>query len=226
MRGRVSGVVFDMGDVLCDATEWRRWLVATLCRRGVSVDYASLAARWDAMLVDVYRGRAEYWTRFRDLVSEFGFGAAAASELSGLARAEAREIVRRRSPLPGVVRVLSDLRRAELRLAVLTDSEQPASQVRRSLETLGIDEFFSAVVSSRDLGVAKPDPAAYRAAAAALGLPIEACAFVGHDAEELWGAGAAGMYAIGVRTADGGEPAGAASRDSRAAFHDLASILV
>jgi HAD superfamily hydrolase (TIGR01509 family) len=224
MARHVSGIVFDMGDVLCDATEWRRWLVAMLRQRGVAVDYDSLVVRWDAMLVDVYRGHADYWTRFRDLMSTFGFDATAVAELSGLAREEAERVVGRRSPLPGVVGVLSELQRAGLRLAVLTDSEHPAARVGLTLETLGIKQFFSAVVSSRDLGATKPDPATYRAAATALSLPIEACAFVGHDEEELRGAEAAGMCPVAVQATQGGEAVSAASRLTLHAFRDLTSV--
>jgi FMN phosphatase YigB (HAD superfamily) len=57
---------------------------------------------------------------------------------------------------------------------------------------------LTAVVSSRDLGTAMPDPANYRAAAAALGLAPHEAAFVGHDARELSGARSVGMPTMAV----------------------------
>ena len=37
----VRGLVFDMGDVLFDATVWRRWLLQQLQRMGLQAGYRS-----------------------------------------------------------------------------------------------------------------------------------------------------------------------------------------
>src|SRR3546814_19164824 len=45
-----------------------------------------------------------------------------------------------------------------------------------------ITDAFDAIVGSAEIGVAKPAPAAFRAAAEAIGLPTERCAFVDDNA--------------------------------------------
>jgi phosphoglycolate phosphatase len=57
---------------------------------------------------------------------------------------------------------------------------------------------FAAVLGGRDGVPLKPDPAAGRAVAAALGVPAEACALVGDSAIDVAAARAAGMRAIAV----------------------------
>src|SRR3981081_3849051 len=56
----VKGLVFDMDDVLYDATLWRRWLLQLLGRLGLKADYHTFYRTWDAeFLADVHRGRRE-----------------------------------------------------------------------------------------------------------------------------------------------------------------------
>lgn len=193
---RFSGLIFDIGDTLYDATIWRRWLTVRLRTLGVEITYADLVRQWEALLVDVYTGRADYWQRFARLLDGFGLGKAVAADLARQAQARGRQVQRVRRLFAGVRETLGALRDAGVRIAALSDTESGADDVRRSLEPLGIAACFDAVVCSADIGFAKPQRQAYEAAAEALGLSVDACAFVGHDAEELAGAMAAGMYAI------------------------------
>jgi transcription antitermination factor NusB len=63
------------------------------------------------------------------------------------------------------------------------------------LASCGVDAAVDEVVNSSRLGLAKPDPAAFAAAAALLGSPASACLFVDDRAENVDGARAAGMRA-------------------------------
>lgn len=191
-----SGLIFDIGDTLYDATLWRRWLTARLRLLGVEITRAQLVRTWEALLVDVYKGRAEYWQRFGELLASVGIGGQRAAELTRQARARGREVQACRALFDGVRETLTELKAAGIRIAALTDSESTAADIVRSLVGLGIGPCFHAVVSSVDIGHVKPAPQAYQAAAEALGLPVAACAFVGHDVEELAGAMSAGMFAV------------------------------
>jgi len=193
---RFAGLIFDIGDTLFDATCWRRWLAARLRTLGVDITYAQLVRKWEAQLVDVYRGRAEYWTRFAELLALLGLDASRAHELIGEARACGKEVRTCRALFPGVRETLCELRGAGVRIAALSDTESTAANVRQALAGLGVGRYFHAVVSSADIGYVKPEPQAYRAAADALGLAVADCAFVGHDEEELRGASDAGMFAV------------------------------
>ena len=193
---RFCGLVFDIGDTLFDATVWRRWLAARLRLLGAPITPDQLVQRWEALLVDVYRGRADYWRRFGELLASMGIRGQRARELTRQARARGHEVQTCRVLFDGVRQTLVELRDAGARLAALSDTESTAADVRRSLADLGIVGCFHAVVSSADIGCVKPQRRAYEAAADALGLPVAACAFVGHDADELAGAMSAGMFAI------------------------------
>ncbi len=83
--------------------------------------------------------------------------------------------------LEGARALLEALRAAGLRLAVLTNGSEPL--LARKLAALGIAELLDAVVSAVDAGHPKPEPAAYAAAADALGLPPAEVAMVGDHLE-------------------------------------------
>ncbi len=193
---RFDGLIFDAGDVLFDATPWRRWLAGRLQSLGVKITYDELVERWEALLADVYCGRADYWKRFDEMLAPMGLDARQALEVAADARKKGKEVLVGRKPFEGVARTLADLQAAGVKLVVLSDTESDEKQARRVLVSLGIEGYFNAVITSRDIGYAKPAPEAYQAAVEALGVARESCGFVGHDADELAGAGEAGLYAI------------------------------
>jgi HAD superfamily hydrolase (TIGR01509 family) len=193
----VEGLLFDMGDVLYDATLWRRWLLQLLARHGVHAHYRSLFTIWEIdFLEEVHRGHREYHEAFHAFLRSMGLSAGLVDEIEAASVARKRELEATTRPLPGVRSTLARLREMRLKLGVLSDSESAALALRAKLETLGLRQGFDAVLSSRDLGEIKPHPCGYRASLAALELPAARVAFVGHDAEELRGAAALGMPTI------------------------------
>ena len=218
---RFDGILFDMGDVFYDATTWRRWLTAELNGRGIGCTYDNLVVRWERLLVDVYCGRASYWERFTTLLSSFSLPDSAALEVTKAARECAEAVTRRRRLFDGVAHTLAQLNELGVRLGVLTDTELPGRRIRGTLDSLGIGHLFHAVVSSHDIGHAKPERAAFDAAVIALSVDPGRCAFVGHDAEELHGAGESGLYTIAYNFANG-VTADAYLKD----FADLIGIVV
>jgi putative hydrolase of the HAD superfamily len=96
---------------------------------------------------------------------------------------------------PDAAAAVHALRRAGLRLAVLTNFELPS--VDRTLAHVGIDPAqFDVLLSSAAIGVSKPEVRAYHAAADALGLPPAACLFVDDHPANVAGANAAGMRGV------------------------------
>jgi HAD superfamily hydrolase (TIGR01509 family) len=82
-----------------------------------------------------------------------------------------------------------------LRLAVLTNYELPS--VRKTLVAAGLNpDLFSALISSAMIGVQKPDPRAYHAAAAAVGVSAPECGFVDDTPGHVAAACAVGMRGI------------------------------
>jgi HAD superfamily hydrolase (TIGR01509 family) len=196
IRG-VRGLLFDMGDVLYDATLWRRWLLQILSRMGVHATYRDFYRVWDRdYLQAVHCGRRDYHEAFCAFLQSLGLARGVIDEIEAASQARRRELIATLRPLPGVRPTLCQLQSAGIGLAVLSDSESPAEELRQRLEKLGIDGCFSAVFSSLDLGFTKPSVRGYETALAALRLPASQVAFVGHDAEELAGAAAVGMPTI------------------------------
>ena len=196
MSRRFDGVIFDMGDILFDASLWRRWLATALQDLGVELDFDGLVELWEVKLVDVYRGRAAYWDRFDELLKDLGLEEGQRRDLSENARRKALEVQADRRPMPGVPVTLDRLVREGVRLAVLSDNESGSSAVRGVLRQLGIEQCFDAVITSADIGSVKPEPAAYAAATSSIGLEARGCVFVGHDEDELVGAREAGLCSV------------------------------
>src|SRR5439155_9269799 len=94
---------------------------------------------------------------------------------------------------PDTLDCLAALRARGVRLAILTNFELPS--IHLTLQSAGLDPtWFSVLLSSATTGFPKPDARAYLAAAAALGLPPAACAFVDDLEKNVEAAQAIGMY--------------------------------
>ncbi len=106
--------------------------------------------------------------------------------------------------LPGVKGVLAQLHSRQLKLGILSNTEQTTShQLRRALRELGIGQYFSTMVTSVDLvrsGVAtigKPEHVCYEHVVELLGERPEHCAMVGNTLEDdVLGATACGLNAV------------------------------
>jgi FMN phosphatase YigB (HAD superfamily) len=94
-------------------------------------------------------------------------------------------------PIPGVAEAVSALRRAGIRVAVVSNSD---GSVAASLEAAGLAHLFETIVDSSVVGVHKPDPAIFHLTLEHLGLEPEAVWYVGDSSyHDLGGAGAAGL---------------------------------
>jgi phosphoglycolate phosphatase-like HAD superfamily hydrolase len=189
--------VFDLSDVLYDATVWRRWLVPLLARFGVRVDYAAFFAAWDRDYLDaVYCGRRRYDEAFQTMLRTTGLTSAQIDEIEAAGHARRRDLATNRRLFPGVRTTLARAQAAGYPLALLCDTDVPATEVRGQLDRLRIGEYFEHIVSSLDLGQTKPHPVGYHAVLTALGRPADRVAFIGHEACDLAMARDVGMATV------------------------------
>lgn len=198
-----KAIIFDAGDILYDATPWRKWLTGQLQQHGVKVSYLQLVERWEALLVDVYVGKADYWKRLQGLLSNFGLKPDQVNELVIQARQKGKDVQVGRKPFDGVPQTLAELKDRGVKLAVLSDTESTAQKVRKGLDVLGIGRYFDMVITSFDIGFVKPQPQAFAAALDRLAVQKEQAAFVAHDEDELTGAMQFGLKAIAFNQYDG-----------------------
>jgi putative hydrolase of the HAD superfamily len=95
---------------------------------------------------------------------------------------------------PGTLQVLDELRAGGARLALVSNATAEAAEAWSSC---ALARRFDVAVFSCVLGVGKPDPRIYLAAAEGLGVGPEACEYVGDGADgELAGAAAVGMRVV------------------------------
>jgi putative hydrolase of the HAD superfamily len=98
---------------------------------------------------------------------------------------------------------LDELRKAGLRLVCVSNWDISLPEV---LERCGLDKALDGVVTSAEAGVRKPDPAIFTAALNLAGCGPDEALHVGDTvAEDIAGAGAAGIRALHIDRAGGGD---------------------
>jgi len=193
-RPGIRGLVFDLEDVLYDATLGRRWMLQLLARMGLKRDYRTFYRAWDhEFLVDVQRGRREYAEAFQAFLLAQGFSWAQIDEVQAASRLHCQELESGVRPLPGVVATIDELAARGVSMAVLADCAHSASELAGKLELLGLRGRFQAVLTSFELEETKPALRCYQAALQGLNLTTEEALYVGHDSRDLVGAAAAGL---------------------------------
>lgn len=93
-------------------------------------------------------------------------------------------------PAPRAAQALAGLRARGLELAVVANWD---CSLRGQLVALGLERFLSAVVTSAETGVAKPDPAIFRVALERIRVSPERALHIGDEPGDESGAAAAGM---------------------------------
>lgn len=195
----VAALIFDPGDVLYDASMWRRWLLQLLSRLGLHTHYRTFYRVWERdYLHEVYRGRQDFWASLRAYLLEIGLTRGQIDEVIVAGQTRQRQLLVGNRPLPGVPGTLAQLATRGIRLACLCNSPWPAGQLTDDLARLGLANHFEIVLSSLDLGCAMPAGDCYQAVLAQLHIGANDAAFVGHDTQELAGAANAGLWTIAI----------------------------
>jgi putative hydrolase of the HAD superfamily len=96
----------------------------------------------------------------------------------------------------GVPQTLVALKENGYLLGIITDTANPLHKKLGWFERGGFGNVWDSLVSSKEIGVCKPDPRIYQAALQQLGVKPSQAIFVGHKASELDGAKVVGMQTI------------------------------
>ena len=214
MRSRpIRGVSFDFGDTLVALDEAlllskieREGATATLARLEAAV--APARAVYDAA---VAAGTASHpWKPFMRALLEHA-GMEPAAELDRVVDALWRDQPRHnlwRKLLPGMPELCRELARAQVPIAILTNSEGKA---RALAVELGLDDAFDLVIDSGVVGFAKPDPRIFAELTGAMGLAPDEIIHVGDSLHaDVLGARAAGLEAVWFGGRAGDAPEGVA----------------
>jgi HAD superfamily hydrolase (TIGR01549 family) len=98
--------------------------------------------------------------------------------------------------VPGALETVERLASAGLAQGLVSSGD--GSRVRREVQALGLDRFFSAVVCGGETVRRKPDPEPLLVALGRLGLDPAEAAYVGDSPEDVTMAKAAGAFAVGI----------------------------
>jgi len=103
-------------------------------------------------------------------------------------------------PLPGALEVLAALK-SRYRLGVISNTVGSGDvELAAALDRAGLRYLIDAMVTSRDFGRAKPDPAIYVEGARRLGVPLETTCMVGDRLDtDIAGALNAGIPAVWLK---------------------------
>jgi len=112
-------------------------------------------------------------------------------------------------PLPGAVDLVRQIHDHGRPLGLVTSASRPYAE--RTLDKLGLLEFFSVVITAEDVHAGKPDPEGFRAAGLALGVDPASCVVFEDAPAGVTAAKAAGMRCVAVATTH--DPADLASAD-------------
>jgi len=97
---------------------------------------------------------------------------------------------------PGVAETLNSLKQMGYLLGIVTDTAASVSNKLRWFEKGGFGSVWDSIISSKEIGVRKPDPRLYQAALQHLGVNAGQAIFVGHKVSELEGARAVGIKTV------------------------------
>ena len=106
------------------------------------------------------------------------------------------EYSRKISLFPGEKETLLELARRGFKMGMITNSFQPASEKAMWFQALQLSCAVEVVISSIDVGAAKPSKAIYLEFARRIGISPNQIAFIGHEAFELEGAKSVGMLPV------------------------------
>ena len=174
-----KAVLFDAGNTLL-FLDHARMAAAVGAALGVPLSAARLAGAADAAARAAERAAGPDRDRARAyleaLFTAAGVPADRMREVARLPAAAARGSHLWCRVAPDTREALDRLRAAGIRLGVVSNSD---GRVEEALVAAGLRDYFDVVLDSALVGVEKPDPAIFRAALAALGVPPDEALYVG-----------------------------------------------
>jgi putative hydrolase of the HAD superfamily len=204
----VTAVVWDVDDTLFDYTSAdRAGMRGHLAAEGLLAAYGGVEQaldRWreitDQQWARFAAGEVSFEGQRRDRVRRFTDRDLTDAEADAWFQRYIGHYEAAWALFPDVLPVLDALAGSH-RHAVLSNSSLHVQD--RKLRLLGVRDRFEAILCAAELGVSKPEPAAFRAACDALGLAAHEVAYVG-DHPEIDGRGAAEAGLLSVWIDRGG----------------------
>jgi putative hydrolase of the HAD superfamily len=227
----LSAVLFDIDDTLCATTEFaklaRRNAVEAMVAAGLKAPLESVLAELDEVIAEF---TSNYEHHFDKLLLRLGPQAfehrnRALVVAAGIAAYHDTKF-RKLGPYPGVQKLFADLKRARLRLGIIThglEVKQAEKLVRLDLVKYLDPE---AIFISDQVGINKPNPKLYAHALRKMGLSAEQVMYVGDNpAHDVSPPKSLGMIAVWANFAAKHPPCEIEPDHTITAFDELRVIL-
>jgi putative hydrolase of the HAD superfamily len=188
----IRALLFDAGDVLYYRQNSVKKLAAFLFEIGLT--YFEMPLERIKVLRDqAYQGLIDYDEYLERILR---FHGVTRSEDIALGKKLLEEDANDVQFFVGVPETLSSLKEEGYLLGIITDTALPVSVKLSWFERGGFGNVWDSIISSRELGIRKPNPKIYQVALQQLGVPADQAFFIGHKTSELDGARAVGLKTI------------------------------
>lgn len=203
---RIKAYIFDAGDILFDATKWRKWLHKYLKDNNLTqLTYSEMFHIWDSnFLYEVYRGRMEYSQAFEQFLLFLQLSKTQIKIVKKASDEKKPVIEASTKPYKWVYEKFPAIKKKGIKIGILTDSEKHLPAHKKRYRKAGLLQYIDVICSSADTGFVKPDPRAYKLILKKLGIKPSEAVFIGHDKDELIGAKNIGMNAVLLKAASKG----------------------
>ena len=200
----IKVVLFDVDDVLYDASSWNRWLSQILTRLSPRSLEADFNEAWhDVFLPGVHRGQQEFHVALAGCLKSIGLADSHIEEMVAASRGQRRRAQNSVRPFAAVRGTLTRLQSAGIGRTVLADSERSAQRVCTHLDRLRLAGLFDQVLSSVDLSASLMDDAAYAQALKMVNCSASEMLFISHRTRALVAAQNAGLRTLGFNVRRG-----------------------
>ncbi len=191
---QIRALLFDAGDILYYRQNSGDKLAAFINEIGLPSKEFSLDKR-TALRDKAYQGLITY-DQYQKTILRF-YGITRSNDI-----ARGKEILDEDANdvkfFEGVPETLCSLKSEGYLLGIVTDTALPVHVKLNWFERGGFGNVWDSVVSSRELGIRKPNPKIYQVALQQLGVTAGQAVFVGHKSSELNGAKAIGIRTIAI----------------------------
>lgn len=194
----IKGLIFDAGDVIFDATLWRKWLYDFLLNNyDIKLSYEELFFLWDNYyLRDIHLKRISYSEGFERFLIHLGLSRKQMKVIIDESINNKKIIEKQTTPYKWVYEYFPKIKSKSIKMGILTDSENTAETIRKRYDNWQISKYIDVIVSSADNGYIKPYRESYLMIVKKLHISINEAVFIGHDRDELLGAKILGIKFI------------------------------
>ena len=196
---KIKAILFDAADILYFRPNKGKWLQAFFDEFGLSKQHVPSDQK-KTLKTKAFQQEISIDEYYTELLKLYGVQDEEQIEAGKAALKKESDDIK---IFDGVKDTLIGLKERGFLLGIVTDTVLPTYKKLLWFENAGFGHVWDAIVSSRDVGVRKPDPRIYQAALRQLGSTSDQVVFVGHHPAEIRGATNVGLRTIAFNYEEG-----------------------